>query len=44
MLFTVLLIVWSKKNHYGSNMTKHFNKELAITKQNKEDFQNLLMC
>ena len=41
MLFTVLVAVWSKKvNIVVMWWKKHFNKELAMTKEDNEDFEN----
>ena len=43
--FTILLIVWSKKRKYYSDMIKkHFNKELVMTKEDNENFNNSTKC
>ena len=40
MLFTVLLITWSKKKYCGDIVKKHFNKELVMTKEHIEHFNS----
>ena len=41
MVFTVLLIVLVKENKFCADfMKKHFNKELVMTKEGGEDFEN----
>ena len=40
MLFTILLAAWSKKLNCCDVMKKKINKELAMTKNDNEDFEN----
>ena len=45
MLFIILLMVWSKKvNIVVIWQKKHFRKELAITKNENEDFESCNNC
>ena len=40
MLFTTLLIVWSEKGYCSNLIKKQFNKELAMTEKDAEDFES----
>ena len=44
MLFTVLLVVWYCSKYYSDVMKKLFNKELAMTKKDNENFENSSKC
>ena len=43
-LFTVLLIVWSKKVNIARCNEKKSNKKLAMTKEDDEFFENSTKC
>ena len=45
MLFTILVVVWSKKWKYCTDiLNKHFNKALVMTKTGEKDFENSTNC
>ena len=44
MLFTILLLVWSKKVNIVVMRWKNYNIEIVMTKKDNEDFENLTKC
>ena len=44
MLYTILLLAWSKKILKWWDEKKYFNKELVMTTEDDEDFENSTKC